>query len=582
MSFVTSLLLRLLPSSLVGRVFFLYVASLLLFVAFGLGLFYKYQFTKNIEAEQLSAERMVNIAAQTVADSAVIGDYDTIAKTLERAVAHSRFSKAQFMDTKGGLVQANNLVHNTVAIPQWLHDKVQEQLFDINRNIVVGGKDYGVLRLSFDTDAIAIELWHLARFGLVVALAALVLGAVLIRIPLVRWLGNFDRVRAREADILSGTIHVNSLLDQDAPLEIRHTFDILSRAADRLRAQQAQATETIESLHLVLNVFRPTDASSMHDAPDDMHTLTERVLALINERKTIESQLAEQLHFIEVLLEATPTAIYLKDDEGRYMRFNKAWEELFGVSREQWIGKNVFDLVPGPAAEFMHAKDMELFQSRTSQTYEASFTNRKTGVVHDGLYHKAPLMNKQGEVKALVGTVFDITSKNLAEQELRVAKQNAEAANQSKSEFLANMSHEIRTPMNGVIGMTDLALDTTLDTQQREYLNTVKSSAQALMVILNDILDFSKIEAGKLSIELVDFSLKETISDALKAIAARAEKKRLGAERRAEPYPATPFARRPRAHTPGTNKSLRQRHQVHGGRQRHRQCTKRAPGCRRL
>ena len=257
----------------------------------------------------------------------------------------------------------------------------------------------------------------------------------------------------------------------------------------------------------------------------------------ITARKEAEQEITQRLHFQKEVLEAIPLPIYFKDLNGRYLGFNKAFTDLFEIEREAWLGRSVFDLLSAQQALEIAEHDQQVFTQHQRQTYE---TELQTGsgkhlIV---IYSKAPLTSPDGSISGLVGSIIDISERKRWENAIIQDKDAAETANRSKSEFLANMSHEIRMPMNGIIGMTELALDTKLDSEQRDYLETVKTSADALLGIIDDILDFSKIEAGKLSVEDIPFNLNNIVAATLKSIAVRADQK--GLELLNEMAPDTP------------------------------------------
>ena len=226
-----------------------------------------------------------------------------------------------------------------------------------------------------------------------------------------------------------------------------------------------------------------------------------------------------------VFMNNIPVIAVIKDSKGRIDYINEPMAKIFNIKLDDLRGKPVGDWIPNEMAKMIRIHDQEVLSTKRPHRFEEPFPT-PDGIMHHWLSFRFPLEGPDGDL--LVGMVgIDITDRIEAESALQTAKDMAEAASRTKSEFLANMSHEIRTPLNGVVGMTDLALGTDLTPEQREYLDTVKLSADALLTVINDILDFSKIEAGRLELNLVRFNLRNDLEEAVRALAVRAHEKGL-------------------------------------------------------
>jgi two-component system sensor histidine kinase/response regulator len=211
--------------------------------------------------------------------------------------------------------------------------------------------------------------------------------------------------------------------------------------------------------------------------------------------------------------------------DGRIVDCNDAFARIYGfTSREECLLVNMTPHVAGE--ETVRALGAVLRRDGRVTGFEMPV--RRNDGPPGWVMVNATWLDRTGDVDGIIeGTVIDITDQKRVQHALSKAMEAAEEASRAKSEFLANMSHEIRTPMNGIIGMTELALGTTLTTEQRGYLETVASSAESLMRLLDDILDFSKIEAKKMLIDTVDFDLGRLIDDLMRAHAPRAHVKGL-------------------------------------------------------
>ena len=262
--------------------------------------------------------------------------------------------------------------------------------------------------------------------------------------------------------------------------------------------------------------FTPVEIAGFSLLLTVVHDLTRRHHA--------EQALRESEQRFRQVADGVPVVLTLSTPSDGVTFMNRTGVEYFGRSEPELLGRSFY--------EFLHPDDRRPCRDVLVDAYtrlapvQAEYRMRRC----DGQYRwmvncLVPRFRSDGTFLSYVGSMTDVTERREAEDLLRRAKEEAEAATRAKGEFLANMSHEIRTPMNGILGMLHLTLRSDLQPRQREFLELARSSADTLLRLLNDILDFSKMEAGRLELAHEPFRLRDGLDEILRALALTAEQK---------------------------------------------------------
>jgi PAS domain S-box-containing protein len=295
---------------------------------------------------------------------------------------------------------------------------------------------------------------------------------------------------------------------------------------ERTAAEAAGLATGVETLHFE-NRYRCKDGtyrtlrwSATGDAEEE---LIYAVARDETEHKRAETEMRESERFLDSVLENLPSMVFVKDaDDLRFVRFNRAGEELIGRSREELIGKNDHDLFPAAEADFFVQKDREVLTSgEVVDIPEEPIETLNHGqrILHT---RKIAIQDERGVPRYLLGVSEDITDRKLAQQEAEEARAEAERANSAKSEFLSRMSHELRTPLNSVLGFAELLWMDGVVGDQRDHVDRIRRSGRHLLDLINEILDLSRIEAGHMAMSPEPVHLRAAVVEAIEMIAPEA------------------------------------------------------------
>lgn len=402
----------------------------------------------------------------------------------------------------------------------------------VSHPVVLNGERVGVICLVSDMS----EMWEQLR-RYILTVTPVILAAFLLALMLQRSL----------SPLL--TVSLSHLAE---------TAETVSRTKDYgLRARKYSNDEIgklIDAFNGMLEQIQKQDEALLDAQIRLEERVRERTAELqteIYERERVENNLRESEAKYRELVQNANSIILRMTSEGVVTYFNEFAQTFFGYSEAEILGKNVIGTIV-PYADTGN-RDLAAMILEIGRDPERFANNENENIKRNGervwvVWTNKAILDEKGDVIEILCVGNDISQRKRVENALRKAKEDAEAANQgleaaieranrlamqaelannAKSLFLANMSHEIRTPMNGIMGMTGLLLETSLNTEQREFALTIRASSESLLELINDILDFSKIEAGKVRLEISDFDLRNTVEDVINLLWVRAEDKQL-------------------------------------------------------
>ncbi|MFH2065182.1 MAG: PAS domain S-box protein [Pseudomonadota bacterium] len=331
-----------------------------------------------------------------------------------------------------------------------------------------------------------------------------------------------DRVEARIVDKARANAALAELIEKNKKYDIE--FEINREVDGKTVLIHAIAELVYENDTPAKVLGAAQDVTEAAKTRKELEKYKEHLEEMV-EKRTKELSASEEKY--RSILESMQEGYYENDLDGNYTIANDAFCTITGYPRYELIGMNYRNSTTSEEAERIYRKYHKIFKTghpEKIEDYEIITKDGRKRAIEMSAYLRR---DESGQPAGFWGMAVDITDRKRFEEELKLAKENAETANRAKSEFLANMSHEIRTPMNAVVGMSDLLLMTDLTRKQKDYAEAISSSASALLTVLNDILDFSKIQAGKLTIESVPFDLRTVVEQIGQILAFRTKGKPL-------------------------------------------------------